>query len=117
MANLNNQLNEITDTAIRLIAANLDKNNGIIKIVDNINHENEENSEDEFYRLVADKTLMFTLYNEYEGNEDLYLLSIHGNETDCTVTATDLYGIEKKTNLFELDAHNLTLIADYILNN
>lgn len=117
MSNLNKQLNEITDRAIMAISVQLDKHSRLINLVSNEDVNLSIEDGDDFYRLIADKTLMITHTFESEGNEDVYIVSIQGDETGALIGAVTQYGDKHEINLFDLDAHNLTLLADYLLNN
>ena len=115
MSNLNKQLNEITDTSIRLIASRLDQNKGVI-IIANPDEVMQYQDSDDISPEFMDKSLMLTHTFEIQGNEDVYLLRISGNEIDCKLSVITEFGSMYIISLFELDAHNLTLLADFILN-
>jgi hypothetical protein len=104
------QLRSITDQAISIIKLRLKETNGIIHFYDELAAFNGEELEDDFLKLVPE----INHYFDYEGNLVCYPLSIKGGEYDATLSMIDEQGSVHEVDIFELDAHNLTLLADAI---
>lgn len=118
METLNKKLQAITDEAILIIKNHVDSSNEFEE--PSTKFWTEEFAFDEDAQELTDKFLSevpeIVHYFEFEGNLTLYPLSIEADEhpTDIQVVLIDEQGNLHKVELFEMDAHNLTVLADWL---
>ena len=108
MKTLSQQLIDINTEALKVIKSHMPI---VISEIDKfmLNEDNDEISEEFF-----NSTVMFSEpVNGWE-NEDLYLISITGDEFKCTVNASNLYGNIYNLDIFGMTSESVLSIADFL---
>lgn len=110
---LNDQLNQVTQAALLVISERIKADNGVVTLFEDDRVVDDELT-DHFLNSVPE---LNHYLGDFEGNTIMYPFLINGDKHNAFLFCIDEQGTEHTVDLFEMDANNITLIADHITEN
>jgi hypothetical protein len=114
METFNSQLQGVMSAALMSVASNMEKSksepNALFWSKEDAFDEDNDCLYDDFLQMVPEIIHTFP----YEGNLTCYPLSLKGEPENEIIELIDEQGNVWNVDLFELDAHNITVVADWL---